>query len=219
MVIFGIYNSSDSNLWKASVSVLALVVKVIGNKGQLKLVEIAGVPPWIGDAMLFSYEYSTALLCRILQLSIPDQTTAMFMSVGGAIIEMGVRVFFFNLFLKAGMATNGRRDKKAKEAYFLRGRMRVQDGSNDMVVEYVSSVAAAAILVFLVPTGAFQFSLEVVDSSQILTITLFQIVPEIFLDYYCTFTEVFGGLANLHVAYWSLRSGGKVRDIWRILAI
>lgn len=68
--------------------------------------------------MLFGYEYATALLCRLLQLSIPNQVTAMFMSIGGASIEMGVRVFFFNLFLnlflKKGMETNGKRSKKGE---------------------------------------------------------------------------------------------------------
>ena len=107
------------------------------------------------------------------------------------------------------METNGKRSKKARMDYFTHGRMRVSDGSNDMVVEYISTVAAAAVLIYLVPTGSLQFSSEPVSSEQVLTITLFQIVPEVFLDYYCTFTEVFGGLSNLHIGYWSLETGSR----------
>lgn len=90
--------------------------------------------------------------------------------------------------------------------------MRVADGSNDMVVEYLSTVAVADIFLYIVPTGALQFSNEAVSSEQIITITLFQIIPEVFLDYYCAFTEVLGGLGNLHIAYWSLKTGASSNE-------
>ena len=140
----------------------------------------------------------------------------MLMSLFGANLEMGVRVFFFTDFLKMGLRLQqqqGRRGQKEKDEdrdrFFKRGRMRVQDGSNDMVVEYVSSLAAAAVLVWLVPTGAFEFSTEPVSSDQVITITMFQIVPELFLDFFCTFVEVNGGLIKLHKDYWSKKTGAK----------
>ena len=153
----------------------------------------------------------------------------MLMSLFGANLEMGVRVFFFTDFLKMGLRLQrrGQRGKKEKEEdrdrFFKRGRMRVQDGSNDMVVEYVSSLAATAVLVWLVPTGAFEFSTEPVGTDQVITITMFQIVPELFLDFFCTFVEVNGGLTKLHKSYWSTKTGAKqgssIGDLTKSLTI
>ena len=168
---------------------------------------------YIADIQLFGYEISTALLCRILQLSIPSQHAAQLLSLSSAIVEMGTRVFFYNLFLKAGMKA-GDMDKQQQQHYKRRGFMRVQDGSNDMVVEYVSSIAATLILVWLAPTGAFDFSGQAVDSKQVLAVSFFQLAPELVLDFYCTFIEVYGGLASLHTDYWTVRGikGGNYTD-------
>ena len=62
----------------------------------------------------------------------------------------------------------------------------------------------------MLPIGAFAFSGGgAVDANQVLAITLFQIVPEFFLDFYCTFTEVNNGLAKPHRAAWSLSTGAE----------
>ena len=61
----------------------------------------------------------------------------------------------------------------------------------------------------MLPIGAFSFSGGSVSSGQVLVLTLFQIVPEAPLDYYCTFTEVNNGLSKPHNSYWSLRTGAK----------
>lgn len=163
--------------------------------------------------MLFGYEIATALLCRILQLSIPSQNAAQLLSLSSAIVEMGTRVFFYNLFLKAGMRA-GDMDKQQQQQYKRRGFLRVQDGSNDMVVEFVSSIVAMLILVWLAPTGAFDFSGQAVDSKQVIAVSFFQLAPELFLDFYCTFIEVYGGLASLHTDYWTVRGskGGNYTD-------
>ncbi|GMI41161.1 hypothetical protein TrCOL_g2731 [Triparma columacea] len=101
--IFRIYNASNSSAAKAAVAVLGLLIKVTGNKALLVLLNLGDLTSWIQDVMMFMYEYSTALLCRIMQLSIPDPTAAMLMSLFGANLEMGVRVFFFTDFLKMGL--------------------------------------------------------------------------------------------------------------------
>ena len=102
--IFALYGLGKLSEWKIFVVLIALGIKVVGNKGELILIAKGGLPGWITDMMLFGYEISTALMCRILQLSIPDQAAAQLFSLSSAIIEMGTRVFFYNLFLKAGMS-------------------------------------------------------------------------------------------------------------------
>jgi len=144
VAVFHLCNISDSSLAKGVVSVLGLLVKVTGNKALLLILNDSVLNSWMQDLILFQYEYSTALLCRILQLSIPNPFAAMLMSLFGADLEMGVRVFFFTDFLKMGLAMKERKSKYNKEkqglqadrdGFYKRGRMRVQDGSNDMIVE------------------------------------------------------------------------------------
>lgn len=86
------------------------------------------------DLNLFAYENVTSTLVRVLQLSIPDKDTAQKVGLICAIIEVMVRIFFHNMFLKAGLK-NPRMTAKEKVKYAKRGKLRVQDASNDMVVE------------------------------------------------------------------------------------
>ena len=158
------------------------------------------------------YEFATALLCRVLQLSIPSQQIAQLMSLFGCVLEMGVRVFFFNNYLKDGLQKDGKWTTKEKVAYRDRGMLRAQDGNNDMVVEYLSCAAASAILVFAVPTGAFDLEAsQAVDRKQVVAIVLFQIGPEVVLDFFCVFMEIYGGLGVFHSKYWSLRTGARTK--------
>jgi hypothetical protein len=84
--------------------------------------------PWYFEFMLFFYEQTTALLCRVLQLSIDDRDTAIFCSVFGAIAEMAVRVFYFQLFLSHGLKKDGQWDSDEEiYNYALRGKLRAQD--------------------------------------------------------------------------------------------
>ena len=184
--------NEGSTAWKVAVSVFALIVKMVGNKLQVRLINLTNPHSFIADIMLFAYEISTSMLCRLLQLSIPSQTAAQLLSLSSAIVEMGTRVFFYNLYLKAGMKA-GYMDKDQLQQYKKRGFMRVQDGSNDMVVEYLSGFIAVFILLWLSPTGAFDFSGQAVRSKQVLAVSFFQLAPEVFLDFYCTYIEVSGG--------------------------
>ena len=163
------------------------MIKVTGNKGEIKLIEFVGdgIDVWVSDTILFAYEFATALLCRVLQLSIPSQQVAQLMSLFGCILEMGVRVFFFNNYLKDGLRKGGTWTDEEKIAYRKRGMLRAQDGNNDMVVEYLSCAAAVSILIFAVPTGALNLEAgQAVDTNQIMSIVVFQVGAEVFLDFY-----------------------------------
>ena len=206
LALFSLFDLHDSIQWKVFVSLIALGIKVTGNKGELILITKGRIAGFVGDTMLFGYEITTALMCRILQLSIPDQAAAQLFSLSSAIIEMGTRVFFYNLFLKAGMKSGKRMSKDEEKRYKSWAYRRVQDGSNDMVVEYLSSITAVIMLVWLGPIGGFKFAKpgDNISTNQILAVSFFQLAPEIILDFYCTFMEVFGGLSKLHTEYWTI---------------
>ena len=89
---------------------------------------------WVTDIHLYQYEITTALIVRMLQLSLPDENTAMLIGLAGAVIEVGTRIFFYVMFMKKGLS-NPLMTSKEKKAYAKRGKLRVQDASNDMVVE------------------------------------------------------------------------------------
>ncbi len=60
-----------------SVVLLALLVKMGGNKLQLLLLKnFPKAPLWLSNISVFAYEYATALLIRMMMLSIPSQSTA-----------------------------------------------------------------------------------------------------------------------------------------------
>ena len=209
-IMFWVFSLYDSTNWTVMVTLAAFAVKVAGNKGMMKLVKRQRA--WVADGNLFIYEFVTATLLRVLQLSIPSEHVAQLISLFGAVAEVCVRIFFYNRFTLAGMRAwcNGT-EMKAKEkfAYAKWGRLRVTDGTNDMLVEYLSSLTAAMFIVYLSPTGAFSFATtEVVETSVVVRLLMYQLVPELFMDLYVTFMEVQGGLRRLHELQWDLRAGG-----------
>lgn len=132
------------------------------------------------------------------------------MSLFGAVLEVCVRTLFFNSFIFAGFKTGFKdMDRPRRIRYAQWGRMRVTDGNNDMVVEYISSVTAALFVVFLQPTGAFSFASEgEVETGIVVAMLMYQLVPELFLDLYVTFMEIHGGLWKVHQVSWSWTAGG-----------
>ncbi|GMI28666.1 hypothetical protein TeGR_g15257 [Tetraparma gracilis] len=204
--IFALYDAYEHPGWKVAVTILALGIKVGGNKALLGLLG-GGMVMWAVDGELYMYELGTALILRILQLSIPDQNTAQLVCLFGAVAEVSVRVFFYVNFLKGGLKNKTMTTEQLKK-YALWGKTRVQDGSNDMVVEYMSSLIAGFFMIQLAPTGVFSFATDTtVSSNTILTLMSYQLIPELFLDFFVTFTEVFGGLGKLHASYWSVKTG------------
>ncbi|GMH70487.1 hypothetical protein TrST_g3911 [Triparma strigata] len=207
-----LFQLSDRTYWKVLVTLLALAIKVCGNKGLLILLSRNTPKPWLCDLTLFVYEYATALMCRILQMSIPDTTTAQLISLAAAVVEVATRNFFFVLFLKAGM-NNSFWVEKDRMAYAKRAKLRVQDCSNDMVVEYLSTFTTSLFLLYLEPSGVFKFaSDEAVSSSTVLMLAAYQLAPEIGLDFYATFMEAFAGLKMVHIMYWSRGAGSDPRS-------
>ncbi|GMI41373.1 hypothetical protein TeGR_g7725 [Tetraparma gracilis] len=202
LTLFQLYEGIE---WKIFVTALALGIKIGGNKALLGL--IGSFPMWGIDCELYTYEYSTALIVRILQLSLPDENTAMLIGLAGAVVEVGTRIFFYMLFLKKGLANPLMTDEEKKK-YAKRGKLRVQDASNDMVVEYMSSIVAGLFMIHLAPTGVFSFATTAeISTNTIIKLCAFQIVPELFLDFYVTFMEIYGGLKDLHVSYWKSDTG------------
>ena len=49
---------------------------------------VGHLAPWLMDIELFTYEFVTALLLRLLQLSMPDFNMAMYFSLAGGIGEV-----------------------------------------------------------------------------------------------------------------------------------
>ena len=94
-------------------------------------------------------------------------------------------------------------DGRERSAYRRRGVLWAQGRNNDMIVEYVSCIAAASILIFAVPTGAFNLGAnKAVEANQVIAIVGFQLGPEVVLDFYCTFMEIYIGLGFFHSKNW-----------------
>ncbi|GMI31844.1 hypothetical protein TeGR_g11241 [Tetraparma gracilis] len=216
--ILSMYNVYESTSWKVFVTGFAWVIKVTGNKFLLFLIQDK-LAMFIADTQIFGYEYATALLLRILQLSIPDPTTAQLVSLISAIGEMAARIFFFNLFLKRGLKQKTM-NKEEKRRYAVWGKLRVQDASNDMVVEYLSSISGGLFMIFLAPSGLFTFSTATaIPKETILVLVAYQLIPELFIDFYVTGMECFSGLRVLHESYWKLDTGALKNSnkwAWRI---
>ena len=191
-------------------TLLALVVKVGGNKYLLTLV--GKQASWMVDVTLFNYEFSTATLLRFLQLSIPEPQVALLVSLFGDMAEVGVCIYFFSRFMQARLAHNHADMTTAEKLGYARwGKLRVADGTNDMIVEYVSSLTAAMFLIYLEPMGAFSFATnDVVEPSAVVELVLYQLVPELFFDLYVTFMEIQGGLKKVHEVVWSLSARGDL---------
>jgi len=83
-----------------------------------------------------------------MQLSIPSPEVAKLMSLFAAFVEVIVRNYFFNAYIKDGlkmeMKKEGEVSAKERRAYYKRGQLRVQDSNNDMVswvVKYITHLA------------------------------------------------------------------------------
>ena len=205
-----LYTAYDSTVWKLSVTVVGFVIKVGGNKSLLGLV--ANARPWMADLFLFIYEFTTALMLRLMQMSLPDEDTAVQIGLASAMGEVCVRIFFFAAFAKGGLRQrslgNEMTDKDWYD-YARWGKTRVQDGTNDEIVEYLSTITAGLFLIFLAPTDAFSFATSVaIKPNTVLLLCLYQLVPELFLDFFVTFIETSNGLKTLHESYWNPSTGG-----------
>jgi hypothetical protein len=210
LVIFWAFQATDIMWVKVLVVFVAFIIKVVGNKLFLGL--LRRLVMWVVDGELYLYEYSTALLLRILQLSIPDEHTATVVGLVSALGEVCVRVFFYVMFCKAALKNNHMNDKE-KRRHAAWGKLRVQDSSNDMVVEYMSSISAGLFLIYLSPLKWFTFaSKDRISDTLVIKLCSYQMLPELVLDFYCTFMEVYGGLKAMHLSYWRSKTGADEKS-------
>jgi hypothetical protein len=127
--IFAAYRKAEWSGLKTGIYVVAVGLKIAGNKAQLWLMQrMPHLAKGTADQFCFGYEYATALLVRVLVLSMPDIGTAQLLSMANSVVEVKVRSHFLVKYLMAG--TRLKTDEERK-AWKERGIWRVLDGNND----------------------------------------------------------------------------------------
>ena len=239
IVILSLYREAKSTSLKMLVYLVGLAIKVVGNKLQLHLIHKSpSSPTWLVDTAVYLYEYGIALLCRLMLLAIPDEQTALILSILNCVFELMVRTWCFVDYMGEHSATvqhlyhsksvtarlsqdeggsdagsKTRRKGYTSESEFWRwGILRVTDGLNDQVVEYVTSIIAAGILFWLPATGAFNVtatSNEATDLVTLLRLVSYQAIPEVIVDAYASALEIRGGLSSQYAQYWKSQRSDK----------
>jgi hypothetical protein len=212
--ILGIFRLGDAAKAVAggpeSVLLLALLVKLGGNKLQLLMLKnLPNVPLWISNFSVFAYEYATALLVRMLLLSIPSKSTAIYLSLFNAAVEMMTRAWFFVGYISTGgkqLAGLGGDNSTLHRAYVRRGQLRVIAGCNDAMVEYMTMLGAAAVVGMLPATETFDLPTEKVDLGSLLKVLGVQIAAELAVDTFVFALEAKGGLVPLQLQHWKSMS-------------
>ncbi len=201
--IFAVYRAAPTSWLKTIVYSIALGTKISGNKAQLWLMHrMPHLQPSTADRSAFCYELLTALLCRVLVMSMPDVNTAALLSVASSLVEVSHRLHFLVRYLSDGMRleTNDERT-----AWRERGFWRTLDGNNDNVIEYATTAVSALMLYLLPQLGVFQFATsdnEASDAGRLMTLVALNVLPELLIDGFCLWTETIGGLGPMHVQYW-----------------
>ncbi len=127
--IFAAYRKAEWSGLKTGIYVVAVGLKIVGNKAQLWLMQrMPHLSKGFADQFCFGYEYATALLVRVLVLSMPDIGTAQLLSMANSVVEVKVRSHFVVKYLVAG--TRLETDEE-RTAWKERGIWRVLDGNND----------------------------------------------------------------------------------------
>jgi hypothetical protein len=201
--IFAAYRAASTTWLKAIIFFLALGAKVSGNKAQLWLMQrMPRMPRAIADESAFFYEYMMTLLCRVLVMSIPDLEMAKLLSVVNTLIEVSARLHFLVRYLVDGVRLV---TDEERTAWRERGYWRSLDGNNDNVIEYVTTVVSALTLYLLPQLGTFEFATSeesASDAGRLLTLVAINVLPEVFVDGFCLWTEALAGLGPMHLHYW-----------------
>ncbi len=217
--ILGIFRLGDAAKAVAggpeAVLLLAILVKMGGNKLQLLLLKnLPKVPLWISNVAVFLYEYVTALLVRMLLLSMPSESTAIYLSLLNAALEMMARAWFFVGYISTGgkqFAGLGGDNSRFHRAYVRRGQLRVLDGCNDAMVEFMTMLGAAAVVGILPATEAFDLPTdEKVALDSLLRVLGVQMAAELVVDTFVFALEAKGGLVPLQLEHWRTMSLGVV---------
>jgi hypothetical protein len=201
--IFAAYRAASTTWLKTIIFFVALGVKVSGNKAQLwPMHRTPHMQRATADEAAFYYEYVTALLCRVLVMSIPDLEMAKLLSVVNSLIEVSGRLHFLVRYLVDGVRLV---TDEERVAWRERGYWRSLDGNNDNVIEYVTTGVSALMLYLLPQLGTFQFATSeesASDAGRLLTLVAINVLPEMFVDGFCLWTETLAGLGPMHLHYW-----------------
>ena len=145
MYIFGIFAAYRQAEWsglKTGIYIVAVGLKIVGNKAQLWLMQrMPQLAKGTADQFCFLYEFATALLVRVLVLSMPDIGTAQLLSMANSVVEVKVRSHFLVKHLVAG--TRLETDEE-RTVWKERGMWRVLDGNNDNTSTPRASSCASA---------------------------------------------------------------------------
>ena len=222
LVILFIYRAAQGTTAKMAVYFFGLAIKTGGNKLQLHVIHgIKGFPMWAADICVFAYEFVTALLCRLMLMSIPDEDTAILLSVLNCVTELMVRTWCYSDYIGSHVKTMQRKvnelngiesidDGRAHDNsvdYWQWGVLRVVDSTNDMVVEYVTSFAAAGMLLWLPRTGIFLLTADGSTVGQganlllLMRLVGYQVIPELVIDTFSSALEIRGGLSGQYTEY------------------
>jgi hypothetical protein len=215
--IVGIFRLGDAAKAVAggpeAVLLLALVVKMGGHKLQLLLIKhLPKAPLWIPNISVFSYEYVTALLVRMMLLSISSSSTAIYFSLFNAAVELMARSWFFVGYISTGAKQlaglgGGHDSTPHHRAYVRRGQLRVIDGCNAAMVEYMTMLGAAAVVGFLDGSKAFNLPTgENVTLGRLGRVLGVQIAAELVVDAFVFALEAKGGMVPLQLQYWKSMS-------------
>ncbi len=207
-----------------AVVLLAMLVKMGGNKLQLLLLKnLPKLTLWISNISVFLYEYMLALLVRMLLLSIPSESTAIYLSLLNAALELELmtRAWFFVGYISTGgkqLAGLEGDNSTLHRAYVRRGQLRVLAGCNDAMVEYMTMLGAAAVVGILPATEAFELPTdEKVSLNSLLRVLGVQIAAELVVDTFVFALEAEGGLVPLQLHHWKSMSLTRALPFWLFL--
>jgi hypothetical protein len=197
------------------VLLFALLVKIGGNKLQLLMFKNhPKASLWLFNVSVFGYEYVTALLVRMMLLSLPSQSTAIYLTLLNAAAELMTRSWFFVGYISTGgkqLAGLGVDNSAFHRAYVRRGQLRVIDGYNAAIVEYMTMLGAAAAVGILSGSEAFNLPTdENVALDRLGRMLGVQIAVELVVDAFVFALEAKGGLVPLQLQYWKSLSLGEV---------
>jgi hypothetical protein len=140
--IFAAYRQAEWSGLKTGIYIVAVGLKIVGNKAQLWLMQrMPQLAKGTADQFCFLYEFATALLVRVLVLSMPDIGTAQLLSMANSVVEVKVRSHFLVKHLVAG--TRLETDEE-RTVWKERGMWRVLDGNNDNTSTPRASSCASA---------------------------------------------------------------------------
>ena len=151
----------------------------------------------------------------MMLLSIPNQSTAIYLSLFNAVVELMTRSWFFVGYISTGgkqlVGLGGDNNSTFHRAYVRRGQLRVLDGCNAAIVEYMTMLGAAAVVGLLDGSKAFNLPTgENVALDRLGRMLGVQIGVELVVDTFVFALEAKGGMVPLQLQYWKSLSHGEV---------